>query len=201
MKLLLLAHSGRGATAVARARTLSTPPGCALIITEMKEIQISKGAKTQVDDEDYDFLMQWRWHLSKDKWNSYVKRNEVVNGKHITIRMARVLLKADDPKIYVDHIDHNGLNNQKSNLRLCTSSQNQFNCRSIRSNKRSSIYIDISPRKPTKFGQKWRAKMNINGKTVQIGEYFSEYEAAIGRDRYILDNNLEFPTLNILTRP
>ena len=81
----------------------------------------------RVDPEDYDRLIHYRWILFKsDKWQ-YAVRTECIDGKQKTIFMHREIMGIDDSKVYVDHKDHDGLNNQKSNLRLSNNRFNQYN--------------------------------------------------------------------------
>lgn len=82
-----------------------------------------------VDDEDYERLIHYSWGVLKCKTSDtlYVKARYVSKEqprKYYSIH--RFILGIDDPKIFVDHIDGNGLNNQKSNLRIAT---NRDNCR------------------------------------------------------------------------
>lgn len=82
-----------------------------------------------VDDEDYEKLIPYSWGVLKCKTSDtlYVKARYVSKQqprKYYSIH--RFILGIDDPKIFVDHKDGNGLNNQKSNLRIAT---NRDNCR------------------------------------------------------------------------
>jgi len=94
----------------------------------MKEIQLSKTGKKRrkyvalVDDEDYDYLNQWNWSYSK----GYACRSIVLKKKREIVRMHRLIMKAPD-NLEIDHIDHNGLNNQKLNLRIVTRKENANN--------------------------------------------------------------------------
>lgn len=97
----------------------------------MKFIPITKGQFAIVDDEDYEWLNQWRWHASKqkgiDKWRA--ARTVFPNGKYgvrVTILMHRQITGAQHGQL-VDHWDGNPLNNQRSNLRLCNHQQNTTN--------------------------------------------------------------------------
>jgi hypothetical protein len=94
----------------------------------MKEISLTQGLFTQVDDENYDFLNQWRWHARVHKYTSYAARSITKNGKETVIHMHRLIM--DTPNnLEVDHINFNGLDNRKSNLRNVTHSENILNCR------------------------------------------------------------------------
>lgn len=102
-----------------------------------KEIPLSKQVRSNnnkrnaglvaiVDDEDYDFLMQWNWSaVSTHRRNGgYAMRRDNRTGK--TYLMHRVILDAPDG-MEVDHIDGSGLDNQRANLRLVTLQQNRQN--------------------------------------------------------------------------
>lgn len=90
-------------------------------------IKLYSGEYVRVDDEDYDKLNQYIWYLFKsEKWK-YAIRTEYKNGKQKTIFMHREIMGIYDSKVYVDHKDHDGLNNQKSNLRLSNNRFNQYN--------------------------------------------------------------------------
>ena len=95
----------------------------------MKEISLSQGKVAIVDDEDYEYLNQWKWYVVNNRRNSYaIRLARDSNNKRMHIWMHREVTNA--PKgLCVDHKDHNGLNNQKSNLRICTLSQNLANQR------------------------------------------------------------------------
>lgn len=97
----------------------------------MKLIELSKGLHAKVSDEDYDFLMQWKWTASLEsrdtKWYAirWSRKTEHGEGKRYKIRMHRVLMGLG-PKgsEVVDHNDDDGLNNQRDNLTVCTQKQN-----------------------------------------------------------------------------
>ena len=95
----------------------------------MKMIQLSKqGHKRKgkqvalVDDEDFERINKWRWHVNS---SGYAVRKDYNNGKKTTL-MHRVVLNAPDG-MDVDHINHNTLDNQKSNIRICTNNENMRN--------------------------------------------------------------------------
>jgi hypothetical protein len=88
----------------------------------MKIIWLKSGDPVFVDDEDYPILMQYEWSLTQNIWscNKYASRGRKPSGMHRFIM--------NTPKgLYTDHINHNGLDNRRVNLRIVTASQNQLN--------------------------------------------------------------------------
>lgn len=146
-----------------------------------------------VDLEDYEYLSKFKWYVWKGKSNNtlYVRRNKYEGNKQITILMHRLIMDVSDPKIVVDHVDRNALNNQRSNLRKCSNSQNVKNVK----RKGSSIYAGVSYHKGCK---KWVAGISKNGdgKRVHIGIFSSEIEAAKAYDREASIYFGEFANLN-----
>lgn len=135
--------------------------------SQMKRIPLSQGKYALVDDEDYDRLNQWKWFAGKDYNTFYARRNKGLNDKKsIPISMHREILnlKCGDGKM-ADHIDHNGLNNQRANLRLCTNAQNQWNHR--------FHYKGIFKHQ----NNKWVARIWNNGKRLYLGMFDKQAEA------------------------
>ncbi|MFA6069764.1 MAG: HNH endonuclease [Janthinobacterium sp.] len=91
----------------------------------MKYINLTNHTdKVIVDDDDYNYLMQWKWcsSIGRTGENHYAVRTTK------TISMHKLLCNA--PKgMYVDHINNNNLDNRKFNLRVVTASENQKNLR------------------------------------------------------------------------
>ena len=176
----------------------------ALLFIIMKEIQLTQGYSTIVDDEDYAELSKHKWCAVANGRNIYAIRRTRRSDNYkieVHISMHRQILGLTNPSVQVDHIDGNGLNNQRNNLRQCTGSQNASNCRSAKGS--SSKYVGVHYIKERVGGKKyrrWAAMIRIKGKQRCLGYFMVEEEAALARDRFILDNNLEFPKLNILKR-
>ena len=161
----------------------------------MREIKLSGGHSCLVDDDDHEFLSQFNWWCSDNgSGYKYAMRNHPVDGKP-NIRMHRMLTAAM-PGDEVDHKDGNGLNNQRSNLRLCTRSQNVVNCEA-RSNKRYSNYKGVSAvwnRKKTRMY--WTAQCRKDYKLHHIGCFPTEEEAARAYDNKAVELHGEFAKTN-----
>jgi hypothetical protein len=149
----------------------------------MKKISVDEKYFTLVDDEDYDWLVQWRWHLSV---HGYVYRIE----KRKYVFMHREIMHTPDDK-GTDHIDGLGRNNQRKNLRSCTPQQNQRNAKLRKDNK--SGYKGVCFAKNLK---KWRAYIRINKKLTYLGYYDSPVSAALTYDSAAQKYFGEFAHLN-----
>ena len=157
----------------------------------MRKIPLTQGQFTLVDDEDYEVLSQFKWcaKWSPDVQGYYVKRNKVVNSKKLVIYMSRWLLNA--PKnLQVDHINHNGLDNRRSNLRLATNSQNLYNSR--RSKGRSG-FRGVTFEKRT---GKWEARIKVDRKSINLGTFSDKMQAALAYNHAASALHKEFATLN-----
>lgn len=130
----------------------------------MKVIKATNGAEFLVDDDDYERVVQ-------HKWGVYGKNylQDTLNKK---ILLHRFITNCPNG-LEVDHKDHNPLNNQKSNLRVCTRSQNHMNSNLQKGT--TSKYKGVSWKKSAK---RWYAYIKINCKTIHLGCFVSEEEAA-----------------------
>ena len=150
----------------------------------MKKIQIGGHKKsntlqkissiywTLVDDEDFEWLNQWKWSLGS---RGYVRRKKKQGNKIRIILMHRLITQAPPDK-QVDHINHNKLDNRKDNLRIVTNQENQMN-RKIGKNNKSGI---LGVRRLRK---KWQAFIGVNGKTKILGLYKKKEDALEARKK------------------
>ncbi len=162
-----------------------TPPGCKIAAT--KRIELTWGKYAVVDAADYDRLSTYRWCAVKEGRSWYAK---TFRRDGMPLSMHRLVIGA--PKgLFVDHIDHNGLNNRRSNLRLCTNQQNQHNRRPNRGG--TSRYKGVCFTKSTK---KFRAFINHNKKRFHLGYFKNEIDAAKAYDCKARELFGEFAYLN-----
>jgi hypothetical protein len=151
-------------------------------------IPLTQGKFAIVDEEDYPELSRHTWHLNSCNKGPVQYAARTSKGK--AILMHRFLTNA--PKdLCVDHIDHNGLNNTKRNLRLCTHAQNQKNIRSKRGS--TSKYKGVSFRKKI---NRFIAEVSLKGKRYYLGCYKDEVDAAKVYDKKAKELFGEFAYLN-----
>lgn len=150
----------------------------------MKEIKLTQGRVALVDDEDFEYLNQFKWYAHKNR-NTYYAERMSSPGK-VMIRMHRVIMNLL-PGEFVDHRDCNGLNNQKDNLRLCNKSQNCMNRRYI--NKTGYLGVYTSKKR-------FHASIRVNKKSINLGCFKSAEEAAMARDLGSIKYFGQFANLN-----
>lgn len=159
----------------------------------MKNIELTKGKFAIVDDKDFDFLNQWKWHCSS---HGYACRVEKETGKSHADRYSKNIsmhrLLTDTPKgMDTDHINGNKLDNRRNNLRVCTRSQNLSNRPSTILNK--SGFKGVSPHKG-----KYEAGLRKDGKRVYLGIYNTPKEAALAYNDKAKELFGNFAYLNVI---
>lgn len=153
----------------------------------MREIPLTQGYVALADDEDYEWLSQWRWTVLVRKGRRYAYRGVFDNGKRVaSMYMHRQILGLPPRAPLVDHADHNGLNNQRGNLRIATNGQNIANQQGVRA---GSGYRGVYS-----CGNIWRAA--IGAKSRHLGTFPTSEEAARAYDKAAFERWGEFASLN-----
>lgn len=156
----------------------------------MKEIVLSNGMVALVDDEDYERLVLKNWSCLPNNSTVYAYRHIYQDGlNYVSLMHVEVIGKRVG--FVVDHIDRNGLNNQRTNLRHATYSQNRANSIAV---KGVSKYKGVTWDEPN---QKWRAKIRYDYRDYHLGRYVSEEEAARAYDVRALAVFGDFASLNL----
>lgn len=153
----------------------------------MKEIKLTQGQFALVDDADFEWLNQWKWHVRKMPNCYYVYRWH----KNGAIAMHRLILGLTDPKVFGDHKDGNGLNNQRENLRVATFAQNSQNKK-----KWDNTLEEFKGIKRNKKGDRWQVIIGANGKQMAIGTFTTKEDAARAYNAKALELHGEFARLN-----
>jgi len=159
-------------------------------LQKMKEIKLSQGKIALVDDEDFERASNFNWHWYANGRTFYCIRNIKLLNKRSTQSLHRFILNLSTKNICnleVDHIDGNGLNNQKSNLRICTHSDNMKNKRSSKNS--TSKYNGVHWNKRDKV-------YTSEIRNIYIGNFKNEIDAAKAYDEYAKLHNKEFARLN-----
>lgn len=151
-----------------------------------RRIPLTRGRFALVDAEDYPALAKYDWFAEGAAPHIYAVRKH--RGK--SIKMHRQILSAP-PHLLVDHIDHDGLNNRKQNLRLATFTQN---CRNQKkSAKATSPYKGVYWHKHC---GKWAAQITANKKSHHLGYFEDETTAARAYDKAAQKLHKAFAALN-----
>lgn len=154
-----------------------------------KKLPLTQGQFALIDTEDFDRLNQYKWHAYKDGKTYYARHTFFIDGKWKNISLHRFILNAPKNK-QVDHINFNGLDNRKENLRIVTNAQNKQNRLVQRNNKlglkgvhrQENRYIPI---------------IGSGGKGIYLGCYKTAEKAAEAYDKAALRLHGNFARLNL----
>lgn len=154
----------------------------------MKRIDLTQGYFALVDDEDYSDLADYKWHYKSPGYANRTAYKGRIKGKdqYESVLMHREIMKAGDNK-HVDHINRNGLDNRKKNLRVCTHQQNMFNRGKFQSRHFKGVEVRLNG-----FG----AYIKLNQKQYRIGTFPTAHSAALARDMWALEMHGNYADTN-----
>lgn len=159
----------------------------------MKQIPLTQNKFALVDDEDFEWLNKKKWHCTHGRHTQYARTYIIENNcfGHTTMHRLIMGVKWGDLQ-KIDHINGNGLDNRRCNLRICTNAQNQYNQPKMR-RKCSSTYKGVYWYPPRSA---WRARIQTHKKNITIGVFHSEKVAAIAYNLAAKKYFKEFAYLN-----
>jgi len=165
----------------------------------MKEIELTQGQVAIVDDEDYEKLSIFKWCAVLDKNTNSFRAWTNDLSKSLcgvsTISMSRMVM--DFPSgLIVDHINHETLDNRKENLRVCTPYENGLNRNKQLNNKVGYKGVTLKYISKKGKGKRYTATIGQNNKTINLGYYHSEIDAARAYDKKAIELFGEFANLN-----
>ena len=156
----------------------------------VKYIELSKGKRALVDDEDFEYLSQFNWFVSSA---GYAVRNETVaKYKRRSTLMHRDVLNAKKG-LSIDHINGDTLDNRKENLRECTHAQNLKNQKIRSTNTSGYTGVHLVKRRNT-----WAAKLRMDGRDYCLGEFPDKHDAARMYNFWAADMFGEYARLNVI---
>jgi hypothetical protein len=152
----------------------------------VKLIPLTKGFFAKVDDEDYEKVSKLSWKYT----GGYAAHNYQSNGIQHSVYMHRLIMNARKGQ-FVDHINHDPLDNRRSNLRICTHSQNHMNRTKLPG--KSSRYKGVTWNKQV---GKWKASIQAKGRYLFIGYFDKEIHAGVAYDMWAKSSYGEFANFN-----
>lgn len=165
----------------------------------MKKIKLTQNKYVFVDNEDYNELIKYKWNARKsnkgsDIWYAWrgIHHRKIMPQQELISMHSQVL---NFPKNYIDHINGNGLDNRKQNLRSCTFSQNIWN-QKIRKNNTSG-FKGVSW---DKYNKKWRSRIGFNYKYILIGYFDDPINAANAYNKKAKELFGKFARLNVINK-
>jgi len=156
----------------------------------VKEIKLTQGQVALVDDSDYEWLSGYSWFVHNTGKYKYAQGWDGTTRNRKRVVMHRIIIDAQ-PGEQVDHINHDGLDNRRENLRKCTASQNQGNSRIGKNN--VSGYKGVSL---FSSAETWRCTIRCKGTNKYLGTFDTPEEAAYAYDMEAARLFGEFAYLN-----
>jgi len=157
-----------------------------------KIIALTQGKVAIVDDGDFEWLNQFKWCAHKARNTYYAERAVRVGLKRKQLQMHRFILGLDfGDKRQGDHINMDGLDNRRANLRIATVAENLHNRGKQKNN--TSGYKGVFWEKKDK---KWRARIKVDGERMHLGLFHDPADAARAYDKAAKKHHGEFATTN-----
>lgn len=160
-----------------------------------KEIVMAREIITIIDDEDYEWTKDYTWWSNVKSLYPMTRKHKKDKWQYLH-RMVMEQVHGDIGKSYIDHINGNPLDNRRSNLRLCTHTQNLQNMTkrdiSTHSKYKGVSYMNTSQKRV----KRWLAYIDKDKKRKYLGYFYTQEEAALAYNEAAIENFGEFARLN-----
>lgn len=158
-------------------------------------LHLNGGQFALIDAADLPLVAHRRWHAQAGKYTTYARYTDRDGkGGNFVVHMHRLILGLErGDRRHVDHINHNGLDNRRSNLRIASRTENMANSTKPRL---KSPYRGVAFYPAKDGGGKWQARIRWRGRQLNLGLYETPEEAAREYDLIAVKLYGEFATLN-----
>ena len=158
----------------------------------MKSVLLTQNKFTIIDDEDYKLISDYKWCVSEKRNNTFYAVTNTKDRKRLYLhRLIMEANKGDE----IDHINHDTLDNRRSNLRITNPQQQQWN-RTKGHFPCSSEYKGVHWFKWGKRHKRWKAVITVTRKTIFLGYFLHEIEAAREYDKAAIEYFGEYAYIN-----
>lgn len=156
-------------------------------------VPLTGGKVAIVDREDAALVSHLKWFAALGCGIWYAHRSAHVPGRPpVCVRMHRVITGVTDPSTPVDHRNRCGLDNRRSNLRVCDDSRNRANCKKpFRSRGSTSRFKGVH-----RYSKSWIASIRVRGRLIHLGSFLEEVAAARAYDEAATEHFGEFARTN-----
>lgn len=153
----------------------------------MKVPLITKGFNVVIDDDDFEIVNKHKWRLCMNHGRKYAVTGTYRKDTGL-ILLHRFILKPSKGQM-VDHVNGDGLDNRRENIRICNHTQNMWNSRIQKNNKSGFKSVTFE-------AGAWRARISVNRKRKCLGRFKTAEEAARAYDKWAKIYFGEFANLN-----
>lgn len=160
-----------------------------------KKIELTRGYVALVDNVDYEELSQYKWLTLTNSHSDHIyAARHNPNKRPSLLLMHRQILGLTDPKVHTDHVNGDGLDNRRSNIRACTPRENMQNQKISSINTSGFKGVDVN-----RMGKcnPWRASIRVNDKNIYIGVYSTPEMAARAYDEAAIEHFGKFARTNV----
>lgn len=156
----------------------------------MRQIRLTQDKYALVDDKDFEYISQWKWHFDgryarraifRKTGNEYIYMHRFINGT--------------PEGMETDHVNRDSLDNRRENLRSCNRQQNMSN-RNKMPNNTSGLTGVCFDKTTTNKLKKWLSRIKVNGKSINLGRHETKEEAGRIYDDNAIKYFGEFASLN-----